>query len=224
MAEDPVQPMEVPAFLTGIITLTQRATDTLVANGINSFEDFIEMSDKDVTGMCDKCRNPGGMVRRGGRGVAANDMVPDRGVQIGYLQEKSLRQLRFYIFHCNRIQRAFDPDSTSLDDLRTLWSKRFDLEVEGTKADSTKEEIKPLKKESDVRKALEDLDNLLMNRLGAGGSPLAYCNRGKAKGLKVKYFKGCVKCLWIRKSEIRSEFIFWRIKILGKCFCRQDLI
>jgi len=37
-----------------------------------------------------------------------------------------------------------------------------------------------LKKDGDVRKTLEDLDNLLMNKLGTGGSPLAYVTRKEA--------------------------------------------
>jgi len=61
--------------------------------------------------------------------------------------------------------------------LREFWTKRFELEKEGVKADIAKEDIKPLKKDGDVRKTSEDLDNLLMNKLGAGGSPLAYVTR-----------------------------------------------
>jgi len=69
------------------------------------------------------------------------------------------------------------PEHVDLPMLREFWTKRFELEKEGVKADNTKEDSKSSKKDGDVRKTLEDLDNLLMNKLGAGDSPLAYVTR-----------------------------------------------
>jgi len=114
------------------------------------------------------------MIKKGGRGAGANDLVPNRGIKIGFIAEKNLRQARFCICHMHGIQRPFVPEDVTPAILREFWTKRFEHEKEGIKADITKEDIKPLKKDGDVRKTLEDLDNLLMNRLGAGGSPLAY--------------------------------------------------
>lgn len=96
-SEEQGPPTYVPTFFIGVIILTEEATDTLIANGINTFEDFIQMSNKDVTGMCDKCKHPGRMKLRGGSGRNANELIPDKGAQIRYLQGKSLRQLNFYI-------------------------------------------------------------------------------------------------------------------------------
>ena len=92
-------PTNVSTYLTLVIKLNQKAKDEVIANGISTFEDFIQMSDKDITGMCDRMRHPGGMIPKGGNGRAANQLVPDKGVNIGYLQELGLRKLRFYIFH-----------------------------------------------------------------------------------------------------------------------------
>ena len=169
--------MDVEEFCREVLMLSNEAAEEVVEEGIDTFEDFVEMSDKDITGMCDKIRSPGGMIKRGGRGNGANDLVPNRGIKIGFIAEKNLRNARFYIYHMDRIQRPFVPGDVTLPIIREFWTKRFELEKEGTKADTTKEEIKPLKKDGDVRKSLEDLDNLLMNRLGAGGSPLAYVTR-----------------------------------------------
>ena len=167
-------------FLKNKLSFAADAAKAVEEQGIKDYDDFIEMVDKDITSLCDKARNPGGMIKRGGRGANADDMIPDRGIKIGYLQEKNLRQARFYIFHRHRIQRPFDTNNagrTSMGDMRSFWNQRFELEKEGTKADSVSDDIKPLKKEDDVRKALEDLDNTLMNNLGTGGSPLAYVTR-----------------------------------------------
>jgi len=81
------------------------------------------------------------------------------------------------IYHMHRIQRPFVPEQVDLPMLREFWTKRFELEKEGIKADIAKEDIKPLKKDGDARKTLGDLDKLLMNKLGAGGTPLAYATR-----------------------------------------------
>ena len=140
-----------------------------------TFDDFIQLSDKDVTSLCERCRNPGGS-EGGGRNTHR-----DRGEKIGFIQEKNLRQARFYIYHCHRIQRAFDPAATTLESIRSLWTNRFEFEEAGIKADSKDDELKPFKKDCDIRKALEDLDNLLGKKLGAGGSPLAYITRPEVR-------------------------------------------
>jgi len=82
-----------------------------------------------------------------------------------------------FIFHQHRIQRNFNPDIVTVEQMRNHWNSRFDLDKEGTKSDSTSDAIKPLKKGGDVRTTLENLDNVLLNKLGAGGSPLAYVTR-----------------------------------------------
>ena len=61
--------------------------------------------------------------------------------------------------------------------MRNYWNSRFDLEKEGSKSDSTSDDIKPLKKDDDVKTTVENLENVLLNKLGAGGSPLAYVTR-----------------------------------------------
>ena len=169
--------LTIDAFLTGTCNLTIAAATAVQDQGLQAYNDFKDLTDKDITGVCEKARSPGGTVARGGGGRQANEMVADRGVKVGFIQEKNLRQARFFIFHHHRIQRPFNPDTTTLEQMRDLWNSRFELEKEGTKSESNSDDIKPLKKEEDVRTTLEDLDNVLLNKLGAGGSPLAYVTR-----------------------------------------------
>jgi len=169
--------MDVDDYCSDVLLLSEEAAEEVVEQGITDYVDFVDMDDKDITGLCDKIRSPGGMIKKGGKGAGANDLVPNRGVKIGFIAEKNLRQARFYIYHLHRIQRPFVPGDVDLPVLREFWTKRCELEKEGIKADIAKEDIKPLKKDGDVRKTLEDLDNLLMNKLGSGGSPLAYVTR-----------------------------------------------
>jgi len=96
--------MDVEEFCHDVTLLSEEAAEEVVEQGITDFSDFVEMSDKDITGMCDKIRSPGGMIKKGGRGAGANDLVPNRGIKIGFIAEKNLRQARFYIYHMHRIQ------------------------------------------------------------------------------------------------------------------------
>ena len=103
--------------------LSEEAAEEVVEQGITDFSDFVEMSDKDITDMCDKIRSPGGMIKRGGRGAGANDLVPNRGIKIGFTAEKNLRQARFYIYHVHRIQRPFVAEDVTLAVLREIWTR-----------------------------------------------------------------------------------------------------
>ena len=167
-------------FLTNKLRFARAAAEALIEQGLESYEDLMQMVDQDVKDICDRARSPGGMVtvRQGNR----DTQVADRGVKIGYIQEKNLKQARFYINHCHRIQRYFDPSTVTMNEMRSLWDNRFEHEKDGKKDDGKDdEELKPLKQESEIKKALEDLDSLLANRLGVGGSPLAYVVRKNVK-------------------------------------------
>ena len=177
-SNDSDEEMEEPAdeelmqFLTQKLRLSAAAAEAIVEQGLTAFDDFIELTDKDIDGLCDRVRSPGGMLERPRGGPVA-----DRGVKIGLIQQKNLRAARFYIYHCHRIQRTFNYRAVTLKEMRTFWSQRFEDEKDSTKADSSEDDLKPLKNETEIKKALEDLDAVLLNRLGAGGSPLAYVVR-----------------------------------------------
>jgi len=59
-----------------------------------------------------------------------------------------------------------------------VWANRFDLE--NPDRDVEREVIRdpaPMAKVDDIKKTLEDIDNVLNKRRGLGGSPLAYITR-----------------------------------------------
>mgnify|MGYP007080410517 CR=1 FL=1 len=120
--------MGVEEFCHDVVLLSEEAAEEVVEQGITGFNDFVEMGDKDVTGVCEKIRSPGGMIKKGGRGAGANDLAPNRGIKIGFIAEKNLRQARFHICHMHGIQRPFVPEDITLAVLREFWTKRFKLE------------------------------------------------------------------------------------------------
>jgi len=94
--------MDVEEFSHDVLLLSEEAAEEVVEQGITDFDDFVEMDDKDITGLCDKIRSTGGMIKKGDSGARANDLVPNRGIKIGFIAEKNLRQTRFYIYHMHR--------------------------------------------------------------------------------------------------------------------------
>jgi len=59
--------MDVEEFCHDVLLLSDEAAEEVVEQGIKDFDDFVEMDDKDITGMCDKIRSPGGMIKKGVR-------------------------------------------------------------------------------------------------------------------------------------------------------------
>jgi len=94
--------MDVEELCHDVLLLSEEAAEEVVEQGITDFDDFVEMDDKDITGLCDKIRSTGGMIKKGDSGARANDLVPNRGIKIGFIAEKNLRQTRFYIYHMHR--------------------------------------------------------------------------------------------------------------------------
>jgi len=92
-------------FLTGTCNLPAAAATAVQEQGLLTYNGCKDLTDKDVTNICDKARGPGGLIARGGRGAKANQLVADCGVKVGFIQEKNLRQAMFFIFHHHRIQR-----------------------------------------------------------------------------------------------------------------------
>jgi len=59
--------MDVEDYCHQVLLLSAEAAEEVMDQGITDFDDFVEMDDKDVTGLCDKIRSPGGMIKKGGR-------------------------------------------------------------------------------------------------------------------------------------------------------------
>jgi len=78
----------------------------------------------------------------------------------------------------HRIQRPFVAGAATLAMVQDVWDDRFDLE--NPARDVEREVIKhpaPMVKVDDIKKTLEDIDNVLNKRRGLGGSLLAYITK-----------------------------------------------
>jgi len=78
----------------------------------------------------------------------------------------------------HRTERPFVVATATLILVQEVWVDKFDLE--NPDRDVEREDIRdpsPMVKVADIKKTLEDIDNVLNKRRGLGGSPLAYITR-----------------------------------------------
>lgn len=156
--------------------------------GITAFDDLTHRTDKYVQEIFTKIRSPGGLVPNPAfavqpapvAGQAAAPfipaMIPNRGVSIGVNLELRVRQLRYFLFHMYRLQRDFVPAQATLARLERTWALCERIErMKETNKELPKVDV--LLKVENIRKTVEDIDEILGQRLGTYGAPLSYLVR-----------------------------------------------
>jgi len=146
----------------------------LIAQGINTCDSLLGNNHHDMKAVHRRMIQPGGTMP--GRGAAAGRA--NRGIPVSFVAEKNLRKARFFRNYMHRIQRPFVVAAATLALVEDVWDDRFDLE--NPDRDVERDIIRdpaPMTKVDDVKKTLEDIDNVLNKRRGLGGSPLAYITR-----------------------------------------------
>jgi uncharacterized membrane protein YgcG len=162
-------------YLTNTLLFPVTLRQAVLDEGVQAIDDFINQTDKDVKNICKNIRSPGGTIANplaGDPGQPAE--IPNRGITVGFVYEKRLRQLRYYRWHLHRIQRPWNAVQASLARLNELWTR---FELEESAKDNEPAYPEPFKKIEDVRKVIENIDDWLDRRLGVRGSPLAYVTR-----------------------------------------------
>ena len=149
------------------------ARNALTNQGLDDWDSFLTVTDQDIQDICKNIRSPGGLVTN-----QDGDLVPNRGINIGFVFEKRLRQLRYFICHCYRIQRPFAPARATLPNLISIW-RLHELEKKKEKDDTvTKPSL--MTNVDDIRKTIESIDESLARCYGSFGIPLSYVIREEA--------------------------------------------
>jgi hypothetical protein len=181
-------------YLQNVLQIESLETRQAInSQGITAFDDLTHRNDKYVQEIFTKIRNPGGLIPNPAfvaqppqaEGAAAAPfvpaMIPNRGVSVGVNIEFRVRQLRYFLFHMHRIQRPFGaapfgPAFATIARLERLWALNERIErMKGEQKDLPTLDV--LVKVDNVRKSVEDIEDLLGKRLGAYGSPLSYLIR-----------------------------------------------
>jgi hypothetical protein len=161
-------------YLDTPLGITDGATRAaLNQQGLQSFDDFLTLTEKDIEEICSNLRKPGGTIPNPAYNAAAPlpgvaAMIPNPGIGIGHVFEKRLKMLRFYLLHLQRIQRNMTPAAASLARLTTCYNMK---EIE----DNEEEVDLPAKltRVDKVREVIENIDHYLNRKRGLSGLPLA---------------------------------------------------
>jgi hypothetical protein len=159
----------------------QNTRDALNQQGIQAFDDFLTLTEKDISDICANIRKPGGTIPNPLHNAAAPvanipAVIPNPGINIGYVYEKRLKMLRYYlVLRLERVQRVIGVNTATLARLITCYrlkeiedeAEEIDLPIKLTRVDK-------------VRDILENRDNYLLQQRGASGLPLAYVVRPEA--------------------------------------------
>lgn len=171
-------------YLNDTLLIDEQATrQALNAQGLQAFDDLENLTDNDVKDICKNVRQPGGTIPNpvaiaNPDNAAIPAAIPNRGVNMSFLAEKRLRQLRYYIYHMHRIQRTFVPNQATLHRLTEVWAELKEKEDE--KNDDVPE-VEKLTRVEQVRKTIEDIDDACNTKLGSSGAPLAYITRDRVE-------------------------------------------
>lgn len=149
----------------------------ILAQGLNDYDNFLTLTEKDITDICANIQKPGGTVANpafiaGAANVGIPATIPSRGLTIGYVHEKQLKMLRYYILHLQGIQRPFS-DATA-----TVMRLTYVYALKETEDNEDDDDIKliPTKLTTigKVWVTIENIDNYLARKRGMSGVPLAY--------------------------------------------------
>jgi hypothetical protein len=155
----------------GIVDLQSRVA--LNNQVLQSFDDFLMLTEKDISNICTHIRKSGGTVPNPVHKAAAPvagvpPLIPNPGIQFGHAYEMQLKMLRYYLLHLQQIQCLFSAAQATLARLAICYrlkdAEDIDLPGKLTRIDK-------------VRDVLEIMDNYLFRKLGSSGLPLAYVVR-----------------------------------------------
>lgn len=166
-------------YMNNVLLITTAAVrSALNVEGLQSLDDFVSLSEKDIDDICSNARKPGGLIPNPAydptTAVAGiGPTMANPGVQIGHLHVKRLKMLRFYIVHLRRIQRSFTAAGATLAQLTNVYALH-EQEDEEAEIKDLPDKLVSVDK---VRYTLDNIDNYIIKKRGVSGAPLAYVVR-----------------------------------------------
>jgi hypothetical protein len=117
-------------YLDDPIRITAAATRAaLNQQGLQSFDDFVTLLEKDITEICSNLRKPGGTLPNPAHDPAnpipgVPETISNPGIIIGHIYEKHLKFVRYYILHLQRIRRPMVPGTATLARLINCYNTK----------------------------------------------------------------------------------------------------
>lgn len=163
-------------FLAMLLITSASARTALASQGLNDYDDFLTLTEKDIADICSNIRKPGGTIANpaliAGGGQPA--LIPNPGTPIGYVHEKRLKMLRYYRLHLQRIERPFNDGTATLGRLASVYALKEEEDLADDDDVHLPAKLTTIDK---VRLTLENIDDYLIRKRGISGVPLAYVVR-----------------------------------------------
>ena len=164
-------------YLENTLLIPEAARDALVAEGLDNLAEVGNFTDKDITEMCENCKQPGGTIPNPAYHAANNPNVAthirNHGTHIGYSAFTRLRKLRYYCYALQRVGRPFVAQAATLAVLNQWWN-RYTYEDEYSTEPDMPEKLEKVEK---VRQAIENMVAYLREKHGGHNAPLSYIIR-----------------------------------------------
>ena len=166
----------VAAMRTALTRLgfTQDVAATITnVQGVNSIDELKFLNDKEVEGLCNNIRKPGGMMPNPNAGVQGEPaMIRNPGQGVSARAENNLKLCCYFIRHRERISRSVTADQITLANVRALRDLR-DAETDHVDHEPTPK----LMDSKNWPKTIEGIVEYLRGCLGVTKIPLSYVVR-----------------------------------------------
>ena len=166
----------VKNFLRDRFGFAQPLQDAFVdEQGFSEWNDGRDLTMEDIETMCKNMRRPGGTIPNPRAATAGQPAtIPNPGINVGYVQERQLKQMVVQIQYLAKVQRTFTPAQATLALLTQSW--RAFIEDKHIATEMTPSPPKCTKTE-DMRKTWEAMEGWLLANHGDSKIPLAYVTR-----------------------------------------------
>jgi hypothetical protein len=154
--------------------------DALVVQGVETITGLLGMDDDDVDDLCSNIRKPGGMMPNPARNTnpRAPAFVPNLGTAVGRIHQERLKQIAYYYSYLNIVNRTFDPQHATVEELVRLWEYKKNLEgIKESKKDGEDKYPEKFTNSKSSREFIESVENWIDDHYGVKDIPLAYVIR-----------------------------------------------
>jgi hypothetical protein len=171
-ANQPPNEQQIEDFFREVLQITDVALLLeLNTQGLKSMSGFNQLTEVEIALICMNIRRPGGTIEDD-----EGNVHPDRGIQVAVLDEKRLKQFRYYCRYCYMTQRISDfGDANQVPTLEALQQ----LDAYVSTFPSPRDVVKPVQFPGfdKAKRWYESFEEWAAQSIGPSGVPLSYVLR-----------------------------------------------
>ena len=162
------------------IGFTAALRTALSAQGVDTINGLLGMTEDDVDDLCSNIRKPGGDMPYPAH--RANPDLPERiadlGTAVGRVHQERLKQLAYYYSYLNIVNRTFIAQHATVEELVRLWKYKKNYEnIKKNKDDGEDGYPEKFTSAKPAREFIEGIENWIHEHHGIDDIPLAYVIR-----------------------------------------------